>query len=57
MDDDTDDVEYAAVGFAQQRTASEGRVLRCARCKRHEVTAEARVCPSCLVELRAASRG
>jgi hypothetical protein len=51
MGEDTDDVEYAVIPD-EQRTAGAGRALRCARCKQHEVTADRRVCPSCLVELR-----
>jgi hypothetical protein len=50
--EDTDDIEYAVLPD-EQRTATEGWALRCARCKQHPVTADQRVCPSCLVELRA----
>ena len=56
MGTDDDTIEFAALGFAQERAAEEHRPLRCAKCKQHEVTAEARVCGSCLVELRAAHR-
>ena len=57
MNEDTDDIEYAIVPDDQRPAASgRGRALRCARCKQHPVTADRRVCPSCLVELRTVRR-
>jgi hypothetical protein len=45
------EVEYAVV--AEQRSPGEVKTLRCARCKQQPVTAKRRLCPLCVVELRA----